>query len=114
VTPRRDLAVEADDADLREGDRVPIVIRRFSAASAITLPPVRAMNGAFHCMVVSDASVSPARFSRTVVAASEQRTNSRPPSAPPTRQLAVSASLPGSPERMVEGARSAAGCRAPP
>ena len=51
-------------------------MRRFSDASAIGAPPVQALEGVFHCMVVSEASTSPAVFSRTVMAASKQRTKS--------------------------------------
>ena len=49
-------------------------------------PPVQALDGMFHSRVVIEASASPARFSRTFIAASKQRTMTRPPYAPPTRE----------------------------
>ena len=58
------------------------VIRRLSEASAMVAPPVHDFDGAFQTMVVSDASTSPAAFSRTVPSPPKQRTKSRPPSAP--------------------------------
>ena len=51
-------------------------------------PPVHDFDGAFQSMVVSEASTSPAAFSRTVPSPPKQRTNSRPPSAPLTSQCA--------------------------
>jgi hypothetical protein len=42
-------------------------MRRFSEASAITAPPVQALEGMFHCMVVSEASTSPATLARTTM-----------------------------------------------
>ena len=66
------------------------VMRRFSEASAIVAPPVQDFDGAFHTMVVSEASTSPAAFSRTVPSPQKQRTNSRSPSAPFTSQRAQS------------------------
>ena len=64
------------------------VIRRFSEASAMVAPPVHDLDGAFQTMVVSEASTSPAAFSRTVPSPPKQRTNKRPPSAPFTSQRA--------------------------
>ena len=51
-------------------------------------PPVHDFDGVFQTMVVSEASTSPAAFSRTVPSPPMQRTNSRPPSAPLTSQWA--------------------------
>lgn len=48
-------------------------MRRFSDESAIGASPVQALDGVFQIGVVSEASTSPARFSRTVMAASKQR-----------------------------------------
>jgi hypothetical protein len=38
---------------------------RLSEKSAITAPPIHDLDGAFQTMVVSEASTSPAAFSRT-------------------------------------------------
>ena len=51
-------------------------------------PPVHDFEGAFQSMVVSEASTSPAAFSRTVPSPPKERTNKRPPSAPLTSQCA--------------------------
>ena len=69
------------------------VMRRFSEASAMVAPPVHDFDGAFQTMVVSEASTSPATFSRTVPSPPKQRTKSRPPSAPLTSQCASANSL---------------------
>ena len=69
------------------------VMRRFSEASAMVAPPVQDFDGAFQTMVVSEASTSPAAFSRTMPSPQKQRTNSRPPSAPFTSQRARANSL---------------------
>ena len=61
-------------------------MRRFSEASAMVAPPVQDIDDAFQTLVVSEASTSPAAFSRTVPSPPKQRTNSRPPSAPLTSQ----------------------------
>jgi hypothetical protein len=58
------------------------ITRRFSEASSMTAPPVQDLAGAFQTMVVSEASRSPATFSRTIPSPPKQRTSSRPPSAP--------------------------------
>lgn len=54
----------------------------------MTEPAFQPFAAAFHCMVVPEASTSCGWFSRTVPAPSKQRTQSRPPSAPPTSQCA--------------------------
>ncbi len=46
-------------------------MRRFSEASPIVAPPVQALEGAFQTMVVSEASTSPAAFSRRSAVAAE-------------------------------------------
>jgi hypothetical protein len=48
-------------------------MRWFSDESAIGAPPVQALDGVFHSMVVSEASTSLAMSSRTTIAASKQR-----------------------------------------
>ena len=58
------------------------VMRRLSEASAMVAPPVQDFDGAFHSMVVSEASTSPGTFSRTVPSPPKQRTKRRPPSVP--------------------------------
>jgi hypothetical protein len=68
-------------------------MRRFRKESAITAQPVQVLDGVFHCRVVSEAGTSPAMFSLTTMPASKQRTNSQPPSAPPTSQCARANSL---------------------
>ncbi|MFC7690738.1 hypothetical protein ACFQY5_15310 [Paeniroseomonas aquatica] len=52
------------------------VMRRLSEESAIGAPPVQALEGVFQIGVVSEASTSPAMFSRMVTAASKQRMES--------------------------------------
>ena len=59
------------------------VIRRFSEASDMMAPPVHAFDGAFQTMVVSEASTSPAAFSRTVPSPPKQRRKRWPHPAPP-------------------------------
>ena len=56
-------------------------------------PPVQDFDGAFQSMVVSEASTSPAAFSRAVPSPPKQRTNKRAPSAPLTSQCARANSL---------------------
>ncbi len=61
-------------------------MRRFREESAMVAPPVHDFDSALQAIVVSDASTSPAAFSRTVPLPSKQRTKSRPPSAASTSQ----------------------------
>jgi hypothetical protein len=56
-------------------------------------PPVQDFDGAFHTMVVSEASTSSAAFSRTAPSPPKQRTKTRPPSAPFTSRWASANSL---------------------
>jgi hypothetical protein len=63
-------------------------MRWLSEASAMVAPPVQDFDGVFRTMVVSEASTSPAAFSRTVPSPPKQRTKTRPPSAPSTSQCA--------------------------
>jgi len=59
----------------------------------MTEPAFQPFAAAFHCMVVPEASTSPAMFSRTLAAPSNTRSKSRPPSAPPTSQCVSANSL---------------------
>jgi hypothetical protein len=56
------------------------VIHRLSEASAIVAPPVQDFDGAFHTMVVSEASASPATFSWTIDPVAAEAAHEQPPS----------------------------------
>jgi hypothetical protein len=64
------------------------VMRRLSELSAMVEPPVHDFDGTFQTIVVSEASTSPAAFSRTAPSPPKHRTKIRPPSAPFTSQCA--------------------------
>ena len=70
-----------------------MVCRRLKFASSIGAPAFQPLAGPFHCMVVIEASTSPAMSARTFPAPSNTRTNSRPPDAPTVSQCATANSL---------------------
>jgi hypothetical protein len=98
-----DLPVQADDADLGEGDRGGEADRhpQVSEASEMVAPPVQDFDGAFQTMVVSEASTSPATFSRALASPTRHGTGcaSRRLAQPPTRGYAGGSTSCASPER---------------